>query len=56
MALKPGERKRVDFTLTRGDLLFIGQAMKPTVEPGTFQLWIAPSAEAEGVSGSFTLV
>ncbi len=56
VALKPGERKQVQFTLTRADLLFIGQALKPTVEPGKFQLWIAPSAEAEGVSGSFELV
>ena len=56
VALEPGERKRVTFTFTRADLLFIGRALKPTVEPGTFQLWIAPSAEAEGVSGTFELI
>ena len=54
--LKPGERQVVAFTLRRADLLFIGQDLKPTVEPGRFTLWIAPSAQAEGVSGAFTLV
>ena len=53
--LAPGERQVVAFTLTRADLLFIGRDLKPTVEPGRFQLWIAPSAQAEGLSGAFTL-
>ena len=55
IALKPGESKVVSFTLRRADLLFIGRALKPTVEPGRFRLWIAPSAQAEGVAGEFTL-
>ncbi|UUL83364.1 glycoside hydrolase family 3 N-terminal domain-containing protein [Sphingomonas qomolangmaensis] len=50
-----GASETVEFTLARGDLTFIGQDLKPTVEPGKFRLWIAPSAEAEGVSGEFTL-
>ena len=37
------------------DLLFVGRDLRPTVEPGRFQVWIAPSAQAEGVSGAFTL-
>ncbi|KHA62704.1 glycoside hydrolase family 3 N-terminal domain-containing protein [Sphingomonas sp. Ant20] len=53
--LAPGERQTVSFTLRRPDLLFIGRELKPTVEPGRFRLWIAPSAEAEGVSGEFSL-
>lgn len=53
--LKPGERRRVEFTLRREDLTFVGLDLKPTVEPGRFRLWIAPSAQAEGVSGEFTL-
>lgn len=53
--LAPGQSQRVAFTLKRDDLTFVGQDLKPTVEPGRFQLWIAPSAEAEGVSGEFTL-
>jgi len=56
VALKPGERQVVSFTLRREDLLFIGRDLVPTVEPGRFHLWIAPSAQAEGVSGEFDLV
>ena len=55
IALAPGESKIVRFVLRREDLLFIGPDLKPTVEAGTFDLWIAPSAEAEGVSGVFSL-
>ncbi|QBM77715.1 beta-glucosidase BglX [Sphingomonas sp. AAP5] len=55
ITLAPGASQKVSFTLRRSDLTFIGTAMKPTVEPGAFQVWIAPSAEAEGVSGRFTL-
>ena len=55
IALKPGERQVVAFTLRRSDLLFVGRDLKPTIEPGRFQVWIAPSAQAEGVSGQFTL-
>ncbi|MBR0551039.1 glycoside hydrolase family 3 N-terminal domain-containing protein [Stakelama marina] len=56
IALAPGESKQVSFTLRRHDLQFIGQDMKPTVEPGAFDVWVAPSAQADGVSGSFDLV
>jgi beta-glucosidase len=54
--LAPGESTQVRFTLKREDLLFVGTELKRTVEPGLFRVWIAPSAEAEGVSGTFTLV
>ena len=37
------------------DLQFYGAANKPVVEPGAFDVWIAPSAEAEGVHGTFEL-
>ncbi|MEG8042578.1 glycoside hydrolase family 3 C-terminal domain-containing protein [Sphingomonas faeni] len=53
--LKPGERQVVAFTLRKADLLFVGRDLKPTVEPGRFQVWVAPSAQAEGVFGEFTL-
>ncbi|WP_132896698.1 glycoside hydrolase family 3 N-terminal domain-containing protein [Sphingomonas sp. PP-CC-3A-396] len=53
--LKPGESQVVAFTLRKADLLFVGRDLKPTVEPGRFQIWVAPSAQAEGVSGEFTL-
>lgn len=56
VALAPGARETVTFTLRRADLEFIGLELKPTVEPGTFDVWIAPSAQAEGVTGTFELV
>ena len=45
----------MSFTLKREALLFLGQDMQETVEPGKFRLWVAPSAQAEGVSDMFTL-
>ncbi|KRC78995.1 glycoside hydrolase family 3 N-terminal domain-containing protein [Sphingomonas sp. Root241] len=54
--LAPGASERVTFKLNRALLLFYGRDDKPTVEPGTFDVWIAPSAEAEGVHGTFELV
>ena len=45
----------VDFTLRAGDLSFIGVNNRPMVEPGTYDVWIAPSAEADGVHGTFEL-
>jgi beta-glucosidase len=56
IALAPGASEKVTFTLRRADLEFIGLELKPTVEPGTFDLWIAPSAQADGVHGTFDLV
>ena len=53
--LAPGERRTVAFTLRRQDLAFVGVELKSVVEPGAFQLWIAPSAQATGVTGRFVL-
>ena len=53
--LAPGERRVVSFTLRRGDLQFVGVDDRPVVEAGAFRVWIAPSAESEGVAGSFEL-
>lgn len=55
VTLAPGERQEVRFTLTRADLSFTGRDLRPTVEPGAFRLWVAPSAEAEGLAGTFML-
>ncbi len=55
VSLAPGASQKVSFTLRRADLTFVGPEMKPTVEPGAFRVWIAPSAEAPGVVGGFTL-
>lgn len=53
--LAPGQSEVVRFILRAGDLQFYGLANKPVVEPGTFDVWIAPSAEAAGVHGTFDL-
>ena len=53
--LAPGQSEVVRFTIRAGDLWFIGVGNKPVIEPGTFDVWIAPSAEADGVHGSFEL-
>jgi len=42
-------------TLRGADLTFYGRDAKPRVEPGTFDVWIAPSAESDGVHGTFDL-
>ena len=55
IALAPDQSEVVRFTIRAGDLSFVGTGNKPVVEPGTFDVWIAPSAEADGVTGSFEL-
>ncbi|WP_418127973.1 beta-glucosidase BglX [Variovorax sp. KK3] len=50
-----GQTATVEFTLTRADLMFIGQDMTPTVEPGQFDVWIGPSATG-GLRTSMTLL
>jgi beta-glucosidase len=52
--LAPGQAVDVAFTLQRGDLAFLGRDLKTTVEPGAFDLWVAPSAVA-GLQGRFWL-
>ena len=54
--LEPGASAQVEFTLRRADLLFIGQDLKPTVEPGLFDVWVAPSAEVDGLHATFELL
>ncbi|MFD1611481.1 glycoside hydrolase family 3 N-terminal domain-containing protein [Sphingomonas tabacisoli] len=56
VALPPGKAQRVSFELAASQLAFLGADMRPHLEPGLFRVWIAPSAEAEGVSGQFSLV
>jgi beta-glucosidase len=55
VALAPGQSETVRFTLRAADLAFYGLNDRPVVEPGIFDVWVAPSAEADGVSGSFEL-
>ena len=46
LKLAPGQSETVAFKLRAADLQFIGRDNRPTVEPGTFDVWIAPSAES----------
>jgi beta-glucosidase len=56
VALAPGQSEVVRFTLRASDLSFIGRDDRWVAEPGTFDVWIAPSAESPGVFGSFQLI
>jgi beta-glucosidase len=56
VALAPGQSEIVNFTLRSADLQFVGRNNKWMVEPGTFDVWIAPSAESDGVRGAFELL
>ena len=55
IALAPGQSETVRFTLRAADLAFVGRDNKWTTEPGQFDVWIAPSAESDGVHGQFEL-
>jgi beta-glucosidase len=55
IALAPGQSQVVRFRLRTSDLGFIGTSNRPVIEPGKFDVWIAPSAEAPGVHGTFEL-
>ena len=53
--LKPGETKKVSFTITTEMLAFTGQNMKKILEAGAYTVTIGTSS-ARGLSGSFRLV
>jgi beta-glucosidase len=55
IALSPGQSEVVRFTLRASDLTFY-KGNRLTVEPGAFDVWIAPSAESDGVHGTFDLI
>ncbi|HEX7026379.1 MAG TPA: beta-glucosidase BglX [Gammaproteobacteria bacterium] len=54
VTLKPGESKRITFTLHTDDLAFHNQQMQSVTEPGLFNVWIGPNA-AEGLQASFEI-
>lgn len=54
VSLKPGETRRVSFTLSTEDLAFYNTRMELVTEPGKFQVWIAPDA-MRGVMGEFDM-
>ncbi|MCB0546105.1 MAG: beta-glucosidase BglX [Phaeodactylibacter sp.] len=45
IALKPGERREVQFTLTENDLAFYTRNMQWAAEPGTFDLMVGGSSD-----------
>ena len=55
LRLAPGETETVRFTLRAADLAFYGLDNRPVVEPGLFDVWVAPSAEADGLHATFEL-
>ena len=54
ITLAPGEARTVRFEIPAHQLGFVGLDMQPTVEPGEFQLWIAPDSST-GLVGTFRL-
>lgn len=54
--LEPGSSSEVRFDLAMADLAFLGLDLTRVLEPGRFTLWVAPSAEAAGVSADFELI
>ena len=52
--LEPGQSARVEFVISAADLAFVQADLKTAAEPGEFEVWISPSADA-GQSASFVL-
>jgi beta-glucosidase len=55
VGLKPGEKKRVQFTLSPQDLAILNRDMQWVVEPGRFQVLIGASSEDIRLRGSFNI-
>jgi beta-glucosidase len=54
VVLKPGESRKITFTLHADELAFHNLDMKSVTEPGLFNVWIGPNA-AEGLQANFTI-
>ena len=55
LTLSPGEKRRVEFTLTPAHLGFYNREMRFTVEPGVFKVIVGTSS-ADGLESSFEVV
>jgi beta-glucosidase len=55
VALRPGEKREVSFSLDRGSLMFVGDNDRWITEPGIFDLWVANNA-VDGLAASFELL
>jgi beta-glucosidase len=51
VTLRPGERKRVEFTVKKSDLGSYNAQMQWIVPAGTYDVWVAPDS-ASGIQGS----
>ncbi len=57
VALKAGEEREVNFTITPDKLRFLDKDLKPVVEPGEFVVMVGPSSEdARLLTKSFNVV
>lgn len=54
VALEPGEKKTVTFTIKAEDLSFYGPDMKPVVEPGLFKIYVGGNS-VDVLEGKFEL-
>ncbi len=52
--LKPGESRKIEFTLGPAELGFHDADHRYVVEPGLFKVWVGPNS-AEGIEGQFTI-
>lgn len=55
ITLRAGEKRTVEFVLTSKELEFYDRALKPIVEPGTFQVFVGTSSE-NGLQTDFEVV
>jgi beta-glucosidase len=53
VTLGPGERKTVEFSVDAKDLGSLDLSMHWAVPPGSYDVWVAPNAAADGVHGTF---
>ena len=53
VALRPGERKSVEFELAFDELSFLNRNLERVVEPGTFRVMIGSSCQDIRLAGSF---
>jgi beta-glucosidase len=56
IALDPGEKKTITFTLDRKSLEFLNYSMKPVLEPGTIEVMVGASSADIKQNGKFTIV
>jgi beta-glucosidase len=56
ITLRPGENRTLTFTVNAHDLGTYDPNMKWVVPAGTFDVWVAPNATAEGAAGTFQVV